>query len=173
MVNDKKHLEGVEKALRNYHEKQLPKKKKTRRKPNKKPEQELVKSLISYCRAHKIDVQVVESQNVYSQTSGKYTRAQTRAGTPDLIGNDRSGLSVWIEAKAPGRLSTLRENQREFLERKIRSNCFAVVVDSVERLNSLYYNFLKFNNRKQAQEYLLFQLPRPKKAVPDQPLFEE
>ena len=173
MTNDKKELAGVEKALLKYHEKQLPKKKKSRKGPNKKPEKELVKHLLSWSKTHKIDLQVVESQNVYSQASGKYTQAQTKSGTPDLIGNSRTGLSVWIEAKAPGRLSTLRENQREFLVRKIRSNCFAVVVDSVDRLNTLYFNFLKFNNRKQAQEYLLFQLPKLKKESPQKPLFEE
>jgi hypothetical protein len=73
-----------------------------------------------------------------------------KAGYADVSGNTYDGLSIYIELKAPGKRSTLRDNQRDFLVKKIKSGCFAGVVDSVSCLETLWNNYNDALDKKKA-----------------------
>jgi hypothetical protein len=110
-------------------------KRKTR---NKSPERDLSKLIMSWLKVNEFDCTIVESKAVYNQKAKRYLKSQAVPGFPDIVGNDSRGTAVYIELKAPGRLSTIKDRQREFLLRKIKSNCFAVCVDGVGRLEKTY-----------------------------------
>ncbi len=128
----------VEKAMMNHHKSLLPSNKKPRSKRNKAPEKQVVKDQIKWLRSIGCSVYIVEAQAVYSPKAGRYLSSQTKPGTSDICGNNRDGIGVYVESKAKGRRSSLRPDQRDFLEEKIGTNCFAVVSDSVEHLEQVY-----------------------------------
>ena len=133
--------------------------------PNRKPEKQVEFDVITWCMGHGLAVDVVESKATFSRRANRYLRGNAPRGMPDLVGNDYLGRSAWIELKAPGRLSTLRLDQYQFLMKKIQQGCFAVVVDSVKRLEEYRSEWLKLidtNAADQAQEYLREILPVPK-----------
>jgi hypothetical protein len=86
-------------------------------------------------------------------------------------------MAVFIELKAKGRRSALRENQREFLIEKINTGCFAVVVDSLELLENQWERFCLLKKRRQyqmAKDFLFTALPKKKDSLDDsEPLFPE
>lgn len=106
---------------------------------------------------------VVDSSS-YDPILRRKGMSRAASGFPDIVGNTLSGRILWIELKAKGRCSSLREAQRHFLEKKIQQNCFAVVVDSAERLAQYWkgYNSLKSDQEKQA--YLFDCLPKQRVA---------
>lgn len=134
---------------------------------NRSPEKELVRTeLMPWLRSKGFYCHVVESKATYNESLGRYLTSQTTVGMPDIIGCDSKGLSVFVEAKAKGRLSTLRDMQREFLVEVIQRGGFGVVVDSRERLEELYSAFSSLPSDL-AKQYLLDQLPKKKKSQPD------
>lgn len=136
-----------------------------RGKKNKSPEKDLVKALLVWLKNNEFDCNVVESKATFSQATGLYTGRVAVAGFPDIVGNWKNGLATYIEVKAPGRISTLRELQRDFLLKKINSNCFAVCVDSVYLLDHLWEEYTA-SDRISRQRYLLDQLPTKKADLP-------
>lgn len=126
---------------------------------NKKPERQTETDCLLWCRANNMFVHVIESSS-YDHILGRKTLSKTTVGMPDLIGNTINGNSVYIELKAKDRRSTLKDHQRAFLIEKIRQNCFAVVVDSVHKLDQYYKEFCKLRNQESRQTYLLDCLPR-------------
>lgn len=161
------HKKRVEAALNKYFTKQLPKP----IKHNKKPEAEFVLILLNHLKDIGFSIDVVEAKGVYSEDAQRYIHGKTRPGFSDFVGNDPSGHSVYIEVKAPGKRSTLRPEQREFLIEKISTNAFAIVCDSVEYFTSTYANWRQANNKK---AYLLKELPdlAPRWAKEDLDLFD-
>lgn len=156
---------SAEDALLKHHQKLLDREirsAKRGRKKNQKPEKELEKQILAACEQWGFDLHVVEAKAVYSEKAGRYLRGQTEAGLPDLVGN-LEGLSVWIELKAPGRRSTLKEHQRAFLVRKIEAGCFAVCVDSAEGLYDLTRAFLSTRSSDRCQ-LLLDHLPKKRQG---------
>jgi hypothetical protein len=108
------------------------------------PEKLVEKEVLEACKQLNIDVDVIESKATFSKNLGRYTQSRSAPeGMSDLVGNDREGLSVYIELKARGKLRTLRPKQKAFLLRKIENNCFAVCVDSADLLFELYYQFFR------------------------------
>ncbi len=143
-----------------------------KRRKNASPEKDLEKEILRWSTSKGIDLHVIEAKAVYSVSAGRYLRGQAEAGLPDLVGNCE-GLSVWIELKAPGRRSTLKVHQRDFLVRKISQGCFAVCVDSVESLAKVLASFLSTPASDRVQ-LLLDHLPkqRPQRpSSPDEELF--
>lgn len=110
-------------------------------KKNKKPEKDFEREFLPYATRLGFDLHVVESKAVYSQAAGRYLRSQTSESLPDVVGC-HAGLSVWIELKAPGRLSTLKSHQKEFLEKKINQGCFACVTDSTAHFQFLWNAYI-------------------------------
>jgi hypothetical protein len=88
--------------------------------------------------AEGFSVHVVESKAVYSARAGRYLRGMTTTGMSDLVAASPKGQAVFIEAKAPGKRSSLRPAQRDFLLGKIECHAFAVCVDSLEQLQKAW-----------------------------------
>lgn len=153
--------ERVKKAIENYEKKQNAIDFEPRR-TNEKPEKEVEKAVLIWCKQNSFDVDVVEAKSKYNVSTGMYTGRATSIGLSDIIGNDKHGLAIFIELKAEGRRvgSALREQQRKFLTRKIMSNCFAVVTDSAEYLEQSYRHFLSLPTVEEKQDYLLKELPK-------------
>lgn len=107
----------------------------------KKPEKEVERQVRQWLSSQNIFAFVVESKAVFSKSAGRYLYGQCDAGFPDIVCVDPQGLFLAIELKAPGRRSSLRPSQRLFLNRVISNNGFACVVDSVSRIESLYYSW--------------------------------
>lgn len=135
---------------------------------NNKPEKMLEFEVSQWLKKNDFAFNVVESKAVYSHSAGRYLKGQTDSGFADIVGLDKNGNFIAIELKAPGRLSTLREKQREYLNGIINKNGFAVVIDNVKSLEEYYGHWIKEKN----QDYLRSLLPKEKRAD-DSPLFED
>lgn len=144
----------VTKALLGYSQRQIKTKRQTK---NRKPEARVVIDILQWCKLKEWQVQRIESKNTYNPKAGRWVSSPTAPGTPDIIGTLPTGVFVAIEVKAPGRLTTLRDNQREFLLQKINSNAFALVTDSVARLEKIY-NHWKTLSGVEARDYLRTEL---------------
>lgn len=123
----------------------------------KSPEKDLEALVLDWLRLNKFDVNVVEAKAVFNPKIKRYISGMTTPGFPDVVGNDCDGNAVFVELKAPGRRSTIRDDQYRFLMRKIESNCFAVCIDSLGMLQQLY-NGWKSLDRDDRQDFLLTQL---------------
>lgn len=165
------HKKSVAAALHRHHEKQLTQPDKPKR-SNEKPEKEVEKICLAWMRAHQWSVQIYESKATLKD--GVWRQQAMKQGNADCQGSTDDGLSVAIEFKAPGKLSTLRFHQRQFLTDKINANAFACVVDSLERLQIIYAQWLKLRavGLGEARTYLLSMLPAEPKTK-DKPLFED
>lgn len=150
------------KSIKEATEKYIKKNTETKNKRhNEKPELETQNSCIEYLKSINCDGDVFEAKATFSQEKQRFVSAAMKSGIVDWGGNFPNGLAIWIEFKAKGKLKTIRENQRNFLIRKISTNCFAVCVDSLECLKKHIEEFKKSDNRK---KYLLSVLPEPYKS---------
>lgn len=162
-------------ALHNYLSKQLAHNNREPKRKNEKPEKIVERSVLAWCKKHKLDVSVVECKGVYNAKTRTFLHGMTEPGYSDLSGNNQLGMAVYIELKAPGRRSTLRFKQREFLIRKIKAGCFAVVVDSSELLEEIYYQWGNYINKDlfgEAKQYLMGQIPKHRDHVQEGKLFD-
>jgi hypothetical protein len=150
------------KALNNFMAKDARKKapKKNRSTKNKSPEKALVKLLITEAKAMGMELAVVDSAAVFSVSAGCYLGSQTSESLPDLIGDDDMGRVIYLEAKAPGKRSTLKPHQYDFLKRKIERGCFACCSDNPKHFRRLYEAWLDLDRLARAR-YLLEDLPVP------------
>lgn len=154
---------SAKKALENYYRRQLEEQERQLRpkRRNQKPEKEVERSVMGWLNANGFSCHVVESKAVFSKAAGRFIKGQTQAGVADIFGCAPDGTAVFLELKAPGRRSTLKVHQREFLLTKIMIGAFAVCVDSVDLL-SRYWS--EFEHRRKmdpmlARNFLLRQLP--------------
>ena len=147
-------------AMLKYHQKQLNQQTTRERKGTyKKPEKNTEKNVLLWARSHNIHLHVVESSS-YDPLLRRKGMSRAAVGFPDLVGNTQEGHSLWIELKAKDRRSTLSDKQREFLLAKIQQNCFAVVVDSVERLAQYWKGYWSQRSESDRQSYLSSCLPK-------------
>lgn len=161
LMNNSRTKQSIIKYLQRQDKKTLAPKRK-----NKKPEKQVEKDVLNWCRSKGWSVSVVESKAVFSKSAGRFLSGQAKAGFADVVGVHPSGLFVAIELKAPGRLNTLREAQYKYLSDIISKNGFAVVVDSSELLNKYNDEFSKLDGEKR-KEYLMSILPVPKEIKED------
>lgn len=174
MVNDKEaRKQSVIKAIESYEKRQAKKNPVKRR--NNKPEKEVEKEVCVWLKANKFSYNVVEAKSTYSPKAGRYISQAITPGVCDIIGVDINGSAIFIELKAPGSLKRLRFSQFLYLKNKIEMNCFAVVIDSVERLERLYHQWLNAEVGASRKELLLKHLPVVKQSndSDERPLFEE
>lgn len=158
----------VKKAIENYIEKET-KPVKVSVSPRGKPEKEFVKALYSYLIGKGWSIDIVDSAAVYSKSAGMYLNSMARVGMSDIVGNMPNGIAVYIEAKAPGRRSTVRPDQREFLIGKINTNCFAIVCDSIGYFDMAFEAWSSAVSKK---AFLLKELPELSSKWTDEgPLF--
>ncbi len=134
---------------------------------NESPERDLQKSVLKWMNTSGFSVDNIESKAHYSIAAGGYASQHQKPGIPDIVGNDSLGRAVYVELKAHGRRGSLRENQREFLVRKINTNCFAIVADSITYISDVYNLWISCENKK---EYLLSLLPK-ERPIDNSPLF--
>lgn len=144
----------IEAAIHKWSKKQLPKPE--RKKKNDKPEARFVLELKKYLTELGWDVTIIEAKANYSEESGRYTHGAVASGYPDISGNLPNGLACYIETKAPGKRSTIRPAQHEFLTRKISTNCFAICCDSIEYFEKVFSEWQTSQSRK---ALLLKELP--------------
>lgn len=161
---------NVKRALGNYLIRQEKKEKGPQRR-NQKPEKEVEKQCLEWMRSHNWDVSIYESKATYDPKRGVYRQQSINAGHPDCAGVDDKGYAVYVEFKAPGKLSTYASpyNQRQqlFIEKKINAFAFACVTDSPERLAEIYARWLELKpDHEKAIQYLHSMLPRPKTKRP-------
>lgn len=156
MDDHKKRIQlAIEKFIKKNNPKRLTRK-------NLSPERDLQKELIKHLNSIGWSVQSVESKSTFDPRSGRYVGVAAKHGTSDLVGNDSNGCAVFIELKAPGRIGTLREKQREFLIQKIKSNAFACVIDSLSLLIDIYSKWSLLPLGVERQKFLTSLLPKEK-----------
>lgn len=161
----------VQDALNKHALSQMPKTPKSgRRNKNQSPEKLVQNECLHWLRLQGFAVHVIDSKATYSLSSQTYRSSTVKPGFSDLVGCDNNGIFLAIELKAKGKLSTLKPHQRQFLEEKIKRGAFAVCVDSVDLLKTLYRNW-NLVTGEPAKLYLLHSLP-PKKESSLDPLFE-
>lgn len=152
-------------ALNKYLTRQLPREQKPKR-SNAKPEFEVKKLVMRWLEANNFSCDAVESKAVYSHAAGSYVRGQAVAGFSDIVGVcNFGGAACYIELKAPGKRSTLKPHQRDFLMHKITLYAFAVCIDSIDDLADVYSRWLRFYRLGQLQEaraLLMRHLPKAK-----------
>jgi len=158
------HHESTKAALHKYLTKKTTVKKSSK---NRKPEKEVEKACMNWFRDQGFSMNVIEA----SGGRNMYGAITVKSGFVDSAGCTPLGIGSFVEFKAPGRLSTLRDNQREFLLEKINKGCFACVVDSAGSLSRLYQEWymIYIEDKNQSIELLLNSLP--KKRVSNDKLF--
>lgn len=166
---------SAKKALESYYARQLAQLERVQspRLKNAKPEEEVKRVVMAWLKEHGFSCHVVEAKAVYSKRAGRYVSSQTTPGFSDIVGACPNGLAAFIELKAPGKRSTLREGQRAFLVEKIDKGAFAVCVDSVECLATVWEAF-EHRVRMEpqlARALLLRHLPQERSAAEDE-IFE-
>lgn len=125
---------------------------------NNKPEKEVESLVLQWCKKHDWDISVYEA-STYDPVSRQKHTSKMEVGHSDLGGITPTGLACYIELKAKGRLNNLSENQKLFLERKIARNSFAIVTDSVERLELLWHSFSGIHKLESRRAFLTNALP--------------
>jgi hypothetical protein len=128
---------------------------------NSGPEKLVELEVLSWANRNGFDLTVVDTSAVWNPMAGRYLRRQASESLPDIIGN-YGGLSVWIELKAKGKRSVINnersKHQKDFLIRKIRQGCFAVVSDGAEHLQSIWSKY-KNAEENEKKNVLISDLP--------------
>lgn len=150
----------IEASVMKFHAKELRGQREPSRK-NNAPERSVGIEVSKWARQNGFFLHEVEA-SIYDPNSGEARPelAKAEAGFPDRVGNTPTGLACYIELKAKDRRSTLSDTQRVFLERKIDQNCFAVVVDSDQRLAQYWKGFCSLKTEDQRKAYLYDCLPK-------------
>lgn len=162
MSNDKR--DSTQRALNKFFERAAKElEPKAPRRKNERPEKQVEKECLIYMKGLDWDVAIYEAKATYNPKAGRYVSSAMKAGTCDCMGAMPNGIAVFIEFKAPGKLSTFNKNQRqrEFLVNKIKMNCFGCVVDSHYRLREIYtrWEAIRIGGTIASQKYLLEMLP--------------
>lgn len=127
---------------------------------NKKPEKRVESEVLSMAHALGMSLDVIESKAVYSVRAKRYLRGSAPIGFCDLVGNDKNGFACYVELKDPKKKNNLSDDQREFLTRKIGFKSFACCTFSADHFQGLYNKWASFEDRNQAQTFLLEVLPK-------------
>lgn len=175
---NKNRRESIMNAINSFEQKNKPKKvTRNRKKKNSSPESDFVKDFLKIVKSLDgyFEIHTIEAKAVWNVDAGRYVNGQAESSFPDMVGNDIYGNVLYIEAKAPGKRSTLSLGQYKFLKRKIEMNCFAVCIDSIDSFKELYKKWLK-SSRECKKQLLLNELPLSKKNKAilndNEPLFD-
>ncbi len=125
---------------------------------NGKPEKQVEKDCLVLMRSWGWSARIIESKATYNPTVGRWIGQNVKQGTSDCLGVTNQGIAVAVEFKAPGKLSTLRDGQKEFLISQIRQYAFAVVVDGaglLEEYRNRWEFLRKTGNLDASRDYLL------------------
>ena len=154
MTSDK---DRVVKAMENFHKRENAKfNKKKRLVPNKTPEEDVVKELVTFYTKNDFFIKRYESKA--KLIGGVWRASGLSVGTPDLGGVCPNGFAHWNEVKAKGKRSALREEQKQFLQEVIKRGGFGIVCDSLVYLETVYTKWLDLG-RSERMHYLIDELP--------------
>jgi len=164
--------EGIINAIKGYEDKQKQIDKGPTRK-NAKPEKEVEKEILAWAKDFKMSLHIIEAKATYNPNLGAYRSKAVASGFLDAVGN-YGPYACFVEFKAKGKRHTLRENQRDFISKKIFEGAFACVTDSVVHLSSLFVSWLNADENTRIQ-LLLNDLPKKKqtKDIDDGDLFDD
>ena len=162
-MSDRK--ESTMKALLKHHEKDLKviDKLQGKGRRNNKPEKLVETVCMLWMRDRGFNVQVIDSTANWNGRA--WVQQGAKQGTTDCVGNTPEGIACFIEFKALGRLATFHgernQKQQWFVIKKIETNCFSCVVDSVDRLARIYTEWCvaRAKSPELARAYLLKELP--------------
>jgi hypothetical protein len=134
---------------------------------NQKPEKQVEKDCLKWLKENGFSVHIYESKAKSLEGVGYTHRTPLPKGHPDCAGVDPNGLGVYIEFKAPGRLtySSFSEEQLDFIKDKIEHGAFAIGVDNSLELSIAYSHFGHLRSARlyrESREYLLSRLPKNK-----------
>jgi len=153
-------------AMEGYYKRQEPIFKATRK--NEKPEKDITEpAVVAWLKERKFDYSIVEAKGVFSVEAGRYVSGMVEHGFSDIVANNGFGRAMYIELKAKGRRSSLKDYQRDFLMRKINTFCFSVCTDSAEHLEKIYDAWWKINIAKgytASRDFLISVLPKQNKV---------
>ena len=181
------HKKSTADALNRFYQKQAdevahkPSEKASKRAPNKAPEKDVERECLAWMRARGWTVAIFESKAKWNASAERFTSTGMKFGTCDCMGNTDDGISVAVEFKAPGALSSFNSEkrylQRKFIVDRINTNAFACVVDSAKRLETIYQTWrtLRATELGKAREFLLASLPQmaAKTRLKDEKLFDD
>lgn len=164
MNNDDK-TAGTRKALENFAKRDAKKYAvKKRRVRNKAPEKIVEKAVRSVAKSLGMEIFKTNASAKYNPNADRFLKdTELKEGHSDYSGDEsRGGVAVYIETKALGKRSNVTFNQQQFLTRKIKRGCFAVVIDTSEQLVAYYNKWLELRvkDKKMATAYLIDCLPK-------------
>lgn len=107
---------------------------------NNKPEEDVKSDHVRWYKDNGFFVNVYESKA--KNIRGRWQSSGLDYGTPDMLGVCNNGYFHSVELKAPGRRSTVRENQHKFLTKAINCGGFAIVSDSLDYTKRVYSAWL-------------------------------
>jgi len=166
-MGKKETLEALDSFSARDAKKYAPKKQKAR---SKKPELLVEKDVVKWAKKNGVEIYKTDAAGEYSPKADMYLKdADLIAGHSDYSGDCKQalGCAVYIECKAKDRRCNTSFSQYNFLKNKINRGCFAVVVDSAEKLDFYFYHWLSLRDSfkpVKAQEYLMGILPKSKKV---------
>jgi len=160
MSDEPDYKERVRKAIFEYTEK-IKKKQKGPTRRNAHPEKDVERACLALMRSWGWSVEIYEAKATFDPRRGVWRQQAMKSGTVDCMGVTQSGIAVAVEFKAPGRLSTLRDNQRDFLIKRINQYAFAAVVCGPEILTEYRkgWELLRSASLDESRDYLLSVLP--------------
>lgn len=159
---DEKRRQGIIDAIKGYEykQRQINNPKKTGRK-NAKPEKDVEKQILAWAKKRGLSLHVIEAKATYNPDKGRYISQSVSAGFLDIVGNYKH-LALYIELKAPGKKSTLRDKQERFICSKIDQGAFACVTDSDKDLAQIFEAWLKTKDPQRRKALLYEALPKRK-----------
>jgi hypothetical protein len=140
--------------------------------PRNKPEKKTESDVLLWAKSNGFFLHVIDS-STYDPRLGQKGFSKAQIGFPDLVGNTIDGLACFIELKAKDRQCNVSESQRHFLEQKIEQNCFAVVIDSAQRLRQYWVGFCQRKNQDEKQKFLKECLPKTRPSLKKKVLIDE
>lgn len=128
------------------------------------PEKQVEEQIMTWLKQNAFSMDIFDSKATWSPGAKTFRKNRSLVeGCADLLGVSPEGYFVAIELKAPKKETICRVEQRRFLERKILSNGFGIVVSNADALSeswSAWLNLRKENKLIEAQKYLLDKLPK-------------
>lgn len=151
--------------LKRFYAKQMKADVQPRRRKNDRPEHNLtVVPCMMWLAEQKFSMNRIEAKAVFNPFAGRYLSGQTEPGVADAFGCAPDGTGCFIEFKAPGKLSTLKDHQRDWLIQKIERGAFAVVTDSVLDLEHKWTIFCVMRVENAHRDWLKSRLPKPRQS---------
>lgn len=163
-MDGKDYKKGVKLALFNYYKNQTIEVKK---KKNQKPETQALADIMMVLKIKHWLCFRYEAKSAFDPISNKYRMTHVVPGHTDIAGITPEGFPFYIEVKAKGKRSQVRDNQIKFILDTIRFGSFSIVADSGEYVLDCYTKWIdvikKGSRGKEGIKYLIGLMPKLKR----------